>query len=67
MRFIREIFTKNFSKIETVLGRWDIKYDTKVIDRKIDQANHDHCGCCEIENIKKNDDNDDKYLIPFMV
>jgi hypothetical protein len=28
------------------LGRWGIQYDEKVIDRKINQANEDHCGCC---------------------
>jgi len=28
------------------LGRWGIQYDEKVIDRKIIQANEDHCGCC---------------------
>ena len=29
-----------------VSGRWGIQYDEKVIDRKIIQANEDHCGCC---------------------
>jgi hypothetical protein len=28
------------------LGRWGIQYDEKVIDRKINQANEEHCGCC---------------------
>ncbi len=40
-----------------VLGRWGIQYDEKVIDRKIVQANEDHCGCCvdvrAAENPKK--------------
>jgi len=37
-----------------VLGRWGIQYDEKVIDRKIIQANEDHCGCCVVtENTKK--------------
>lgn len=36
------------------LGRWGIQYDEKVIDRKIIQANEDHCGCCVVtENPKK--------------
>ncbi len=36
------------------LGRWGIQYDEKVIDRKITQANEDHCGCCVVaENPKK--------------
>jgi hypothetical protein len=29
-----------------VLGRWGIQYDERIIDRKIVQANEDHCGCC---------------------
>ena len=28
------------------LGRWGIQYDKQIIDRKITQANEDHCGCC---------------------
>ena len=28
------------------LGRWGIHYDPLIIDRKIIQANEDHCGCC---------------------
>ena len=28
------------------LGRWGIHYDPRIIDRKITQANEDHCGCC---------------------
>jgi hypothetical protein len=28
------------------LGRWGIQYDKQIIDRKIIQANEDHCGCC---------------------
>lgn len=30
------------------LGRWDIQYDQMIIDRKIIQANEDHCGCCVV-------------------
>lgn len=33
-----------------VLGRWGIQYDQRIIDRKIVQANEDHCGCCVAEN-----------------
>lgn len=28
------------------LGRWGIQYEAHIIDRKISQANEDHCGCC---------------------
>lgn len=53
------------------LGRWSIQYDQKVIDRKIVQANEDHCGCCVVP--KKNatatvatKDSED-YLLPYVV
>ena len=28
------------------LGRWKIDYCTNKINRKVDQANEDHCGPC---------------------
>tara|TARA_A200000113_G_scaffold225025_1_gene244545 strand:+ start:2700 stop:2918 length:219 start_codon:yes stop_codon:yes gene_type:complete len=28
-----------------VLGRWQIRHDSKVFD-KVDEANEDHCGGC---------------------
>jgi len=37
------------------LGRWGIQYDEKVIDRKIIQANEDHCGCCVVAENPKNE------------
>jgi hypothetical protein len=36
------------------LGRWGIQYDKQIIDRKIIQANEDHCGCCVVDERKKN-------------
>ena len=38
-----------------VLGRWGIQYDEKVIDRKIIQANEDHCGCCVVTENPENE------------
>ena len=35
------------------LGRWGIQYDKQIIDRKIIQANEDHCGCCVVDGMKK--------------
>ena len=35
------------SKKERIsIGRWDIDYDMKTINYKIDRANQDHCGPC---------------------
>lgn len=67
MRFIKDMVKRHFSKIETALGRWDIKYDSNIIDTKIDQANHDHCGCCEVKKERTQENLEDKYLVPFMI
>lgn len=46
----RLISTSSFSsKDYPMLGRWTIQYSDNVINRKIDQANEDHCGCCQNE------------------
>jgi hypothetical protein len=65
------------------LGRWGIQYDKQIIDRKIIQANEDHCGCCVDvavvgdETKKKNNNNNKKstvqyeqmedYLVPYVM
>ena len=41
--FITKIFTQQISK---PLGRWNIDYCSKKLDRKIDLSNEDHCGPC---------------------
>ena len=52
MKFINsilKIFAKNEKKIlnETKnLGRWNIDYCDKKMNRKIDLSNEDHCGPC---------------------
>jgi hypothetical protein len=49
MNFIRNIFstTYNSTKSTAQLGRWSIQYDPNIIQRKVNQANEDHCGCCQ--------------------
>jgi hypothetical protein len=39
----------------TKLGRWQLHYDPKIVNSKVDQANEDHCGCChdQYQTIKK--------------
>lgn len=48
MKFIKNIFHRVFVKENTVvhLGRWNIVYCNKLLDRKIDLSNEDHCGPC---------------------
>jgi len=63
------------------LGRWGIQYDQRIIDRKIIQANEDHCGCCVDvvvvgdETKKKNNNKKstvqyeqmEDYLVPYVM
>jgi hypothetical protein len=37
------------------LGRWTLQYDPQIVHHKIDQANEDHCGCCDVQYAAKRD------------
>lgn len=37
----------------TKLGRWNLHYDPKIVNSKVDQANEDHCGCCYVPTQEK--------------
>ena len=37
----------------TKLGRWNLHYDPKIVNSKVDQANEDHCGCCHVPTQEK--------------
>jgi hypothetical protein len=52
----------NVNLVRPTLGRWLVEKDVKKIHIKIDQANEDHCGCC---NITLQDDEDNEYYKPF--
>jgi hypothetical protein len=48
---IKNIFTNinMFKKHNPViLGRWNIDYCVKKVDRKVELSNEDHCGVCVI-------------------
>lgn len=58
------------------LGRWGIQYDQRIIDRKIVQANEDHCGCCVVDDMEKKKERDaavvryekrEEYLVPYVM
>jgi hypothetical protein len=36
-----------------LLGRWNIVYCDKKINKKIDLSNEDHCGACDIYKYKE--------------
>ena len=48
MRFIKSILQKFISIKEDkkVLGRWNIDYCDKKLNKKIELSNEDHCGPC---------------------
>ncbi len=56
MKFIKTILG-NLIKINTekkVLGRWNIEYCDKIMNKKIDLSNEDHCGPCGEYVLNKN-------------
>ncbi len=47
-----------------MLGRWAITYNYKIQNVKIDNANTDHCGCCELKHEAADNDDD---LWPYCI
>ncbi len=68
MKIINKL--KNFMVIvrtdqpKILLGRWNIDYCEKKINKKIDLSNEDHCGSCN-NHIKHVDINNINKLIFF--
>lgn len=52
MKKIRER-SNQMMKTRMMLGRWKITYEPKTIQSKVDWANVDHCGCCDIDYFHK--------------
>jgi len=57
MSWIKRFF--NNSKNNIYLGRWNLQYDEKILNRIVFLANEDHCGCCQSTI-------DDNYYAPFV-
>jgi hypothetical protein len=58
----KQIINNRQSKI--LLGRWNIIYCEKIINKKIDLSNEDHCGTCNNKNLPK-ENIDIRHLIFF--
>lgn len=43
---INNLLKKFKSNAKPLLGRWNIEYCNKKVNRKIDWSNEDHCGPC---------------------
>lgn len=61
---IRNLFKRK--NLQPKLGRWGVTYEKPVLDKRINWANHDHCGSeiCEKKFTEKNKEveNWDEYL-----
>ena len=51
IKFIRLLLTNHQPRVS--LGRWNLDYCNKKINRKIDLSNTDHCGPCGLDKIRK--------------
>jgi hypothetical protein len=60
MRFYLRRYLNIIKEDKVQLGRWNISYDLKELERKVYLANHDHCGPCGYLNDKKEIKKDDK-------
>lgn len=58
-RFLNRIVSPDCVKT----GRWALTSDFNQIERKLNQANEDHCGCCATEDVKPSSEED--YYISF--
>ena len=75
--FIRGLLDRVTSATASpALGRWGIQYDERIIDRKIVQANEDHCGCCVADDSEKKKEREaavvryekrEEYLVPYVM
>jgi hypothetical protein len=54
MKIINRIYNYIIKKQPKItLGRWNIDYNIKQINKKVDLSNEDHCGPCGNYIIKK--------------
>ena len=62
---LRNLFLIKTKTPTIPLGRWNIVYCEKKINKKLDLSNEDHCGSCNQYNnyIKNNEENNKKKKI----
>jgi len=70
MNAIKNILNLEYkNKSLNYLGKWKIDYKYNIINKKIDLANMDNCGCCDMDNNTKinNNYNNDEYIKYFLI
>jgi hypothetical protein len=68
IKLFHKILTSNSVRTQNIeLGRWSLVYEPQIIHNKVDQANEDHCGCCQnvIQETFKTQDDD--YILPYIM
>jgi hypothetical protein len=63
MKYITTFLKKK--ELPKPMGRWNIDYCNKKINRKIDLSNEDHCGPCG-QYIKTKIDLQNKSKVPYI-
>ena len=61
------------TNLQPKLGRWGVTYEEKILEKRINWANHDHCGSevCEkllekkSEKKEKKREKDVDYYLPY--
>jgi hypothetical protein len=70
IKLFHKILTATSNSVRTQnieLGRWSLVYEPKIIHNKVDQANEDHCGCCQNVIQETCKTQDDEYILPYIM
>jgi len=67
IKLLQKIFASTTVRTKNVeLGRWSLVYEPKIINNKVDQANEDHCGCCQNKMQETCKNKEDEYILPYL-
>ena len=62
LKIVNIIYKFFISEPKKILGRWNIDYNSKKLNMKIDLSNEDHCGPCGQYVLSKRKDCENKII-----
>ena len=62
LKIVNIIYKFLISEPKKILGRWNIDYNSKKLNMKIDLSNEDHCGPCGQYVLSKRKDCENKII-----